>query len=90
LQHLSFRIGALKFGTPDEDVHRAVEILRLIIGRAEVGGEAWVAVMRAVSAQRTLVDSMNVQEHVIARIVCGWVRSGGAAGTSTERPSNIS
>jgi telomere length regulation protein len=83
LQHLSLRIGALKPGTPDEDVHRAVDILRLIIGKAEVGGEAWVAVMRAVSAQRTLVDSMNVQEHVIARIICGWIRSGGAAGTST-------
>jgi telomere length regulation protein len=90
LQHLSFRIGALKFGTPDEDVHRAVEILRLIIGKAEVGGEAWIAVMRAVSAQRTLVDSMNVQEHVIARIVCGWVRSGGAAGTYAGRTSKLS
>lgn len=44
-----------------------------------------MAVMRAVSAQRTLVDSMNVQEHITARIVCGWVRSGGAAGTSAER-----
>jgi len=83
-QHLSFRIGALKPGTPNEDVHRAVEILSLIIGKAEVGGEAWVAVMRAVSAQRTLVDSMNVQEHVIARIVCGWVTSGGQAGTFAE------
>jgi len=85
LQHLSSRIGSPKPGTPDEDIHRAVEILGLIIGKAEVGGEAWVAVMRAVSAQRTLVDSMNVQEHVIARIICGWVRSGGSAGTCTER-----
>jgi telomere length regulation protein len=85
LQHLSLRISALKPGTPDEGVHRAVEILRLIIGKAEVGGEAWVAVMRSVSAQRTLVDSMNVQEHVIARIICGWIRSGGAAGTLTQR-----
>jgi len=84
VQHLSFRIGALKPGTPDEDVHRAVEILGLMIGKAEVGDEAWVAVMRAVSALRTLVDSTNVQEHVIARIVCGWVRSGGAAGTFAQ------
>jgi telomere length regulation protein len=90
LQHLSFRIGALKPGTPDENAHRAVEILELIIGKAEAGGEAWVAVMRAVSAQRTLVDSTNIQEHVIARIVCGWVRPGGAAGTSTERSSDSS
>jgi len=75
---------------PNEDVHRAVEILRMIIGKAEVGGEAWVAVMRAVSAQRTLVDSMNVQEQVIARIVYGWIRSGGQAGTFTKRPLNFS
>jgi len=87
LHHLSFRIGSLNPGTPDEDIHRAVEVLGLIIGKAEVGGEAWVAVMRAVSAQRTLVDSTNVQEHVIARIVCGWVRSGGAAGTFAQRCS---
>ena len=85
LQHLSSRIGWPKPGTPDEDIHRAVKILRLVIGKAEIGGEAWVAVMRAVSAQRTLVDSMDVQEHVTARIICGWVRSGGAAGTSAEQ-----
>lgn len=80
LQHLSFRIGTLKPELLNEDVHRAIEVFKHIIGEAEMGGEAWVAVMRTVSAQRTLVGSMNVQEHVIARIVCGWVRSGGAVG----------
>jgi hypothetical protein len=47
-----------------------------------VGGEAWGAVMRAISTRKSLSDSMNVQEHVIARIICGWVRSGGSAGAS--------
>jgi hypothetical protein len=59
-------------------------VLGLIIGRAEVGGEAWAAVIRAVSGQRALVDSTNHQEHVIARIICGWVRSGSVAGESTH------
>jgi hypothetical protein len=74
----------LKQSQPDQNVHRAVEILKMIIGKAEVGGEAWIAVMRAVSAQRTLVDAMNVQEHVVARVMCGWVRSGGATGMYSQ------
>jgi len=64
----------------EESIHRAIEIFGLVVGRPEVGGEAWAAVMRAVSAQRSLSDSRNVQEHVIARIICGWVRLGSSKG----------
>ena len=84
LQHLSSRIGILDSVKPDENVHRAIEVFKQFIGPAEVGAEAWVAVIRAISAQRGLVDSNNTQEHVIARIACGWIRSGGAAGKSSQ------
>jgi telomere length regulation protein len=84
LQHLSARIDDISLDKmkADERIHRAIDVFGLIIGRAEVGGEAWDAVMRAISTQKNLSDSTDVREHVIARIVCGWVRSGGSTGAS--------
>jgi hypothetical protein len=86
LQHLSSRLvsskEALEPDQGDEDVHRAIEVFKLILGPAVVKGEAWEAVMRTISTQRTMGDSMSTQEHIIARIVSGWVRTGGAAGMS--------
>jgi len=75
---------------PEESIHRAIGIFGLIVGRPEVGGEAWDAVMRSISAQRSLSDSRNIQEHVIARIVCGWVRLGGGAGAFRSQQRGVS
>jgi hypothetical protein len=86
LQHLSSRLVSskevLEPDQGDEDVHRAIQVLKLVLRPAAVKGEAWEAVMRTISTQRTMGDSVKTPEHIIARIVSGWIRTGGATGMS--------
>ncbi|RXK40552.1 hypothetical protein M231_02204 [Tremella mesenterica] len=86
LQHLTFHLheaAELEPDRPDERIARAVEVLTLIIGPPEVGGEAWEAVARTIVNKKITVKPMNDRECARIRICVSWMGQAGEKGCKT-------
>lgn len=81
--HLSFYLidpaNPLQPHKPDERVKRAVQVFQSIIGSAEVGNEAWQAVVQSVVAKKgkSRMRLGEWREQARNRLIVGWIAQGG-------------
>lgn len=84
LQHLTFNLiqgsPSLEPDSPDQRIRRCAEVLTFFIGKPDVGGEAWEAVMRGVVGRKQYDEPMGKEEHARSRVVVCWVARGGNGG----------
>lgn len=83
--HLSFYLidpaNPLEPHKPDGRIKRAVQVFQSIVGNAEVGSEAWQAVVQSVMAKKgkSRMGLGEWREQARNRLIVGWIAQGGDA-----------